>query len=74
MARVQVAHMCRDGHVDIYHNDSSEERCPMCRLRDDLRAALREALDGWEDWLAHTPGAQPEWDRIEFLRKQFLDI
>jgi len=38
-----------------------------------LKDALREALDGWEDWLAHTPGAQPEWDRIEFLRKQYLD-
>lgn len=25
------AHMCRDGHVEIGHNDSSDEHCPLCR-------------------------------------------
>jgi hypothetical protein len=28
------AQMCRDDHVEIGHNDSSQERCPVCRERD----------------------------------------
>lgn len=26
------AHMCRDGHIQIGHNDSEHEECPYCRL------------------------------------------
>lgn len=27
------AHMCRDGHIQIGHNDSADdEMCPLCRL------------------------------------------
>jgi hypothetical protein len=33
------AHMCRDDHVQIGHNDSTEERCPVCRERDRADAA-----------------------------------
>lgn len=32
-----------------------------------LQAALKEALDGWEEW----NGSKEDADRIEFLRKQF---
>ncbi len=28
------AHMCRDGHQQIGHNDSEHERCPLCRATD----------------------------------------
>lgn len=30
----EYSHMCRDGHVQIGHNDSTEDRCPVCRERD----------------------------------------
>jgi hypothetical protein len=36
------AHMCRDGHVEIGHNDNSSEICPMCRL---ISAKDRLALE-----------------------------
>jgi hypothetical protein len=70
MAKVNAAHMCRDGHVEIYHNDSSHEMCPLCRCQ----AALREALDGWENFV----GEGDHWDalsnrRISELRKLIDD-
>lgn len=34
------AHMCRDGHVMIGHNDSEHEQCPLCRARDTVRAEM----------------------------------
>jgi hypothetical protein len=40
--------MCRDDHVEIGHNDSSQERCPVCRERDransleDVKRAVEE--------------------------------
>lgn len=34
----RYAHMCRDEHTRIGHNDSSEERCPLCRAIDALSA------------------------------------
>jgi hypothetical protein len=40
------AHMCRDGHTQIWHNDSEHELCPLCRAerqRDEAVALLREA-------------------------------
>ena len=33
------AHMCRDGHVQIGHNDSSSELCPLCRVQSALTIA-----------------------------------
>jgi len=38
------AHMCRDGHVQIGHNDSESEMCPLCIANAKL-AACREALE-----------------------------
>lgn len=35
MERKQYAHMCRDGHQQIGHNDSEHERCPLCRVMDE---------------------------------------
>jgi hypothetical protein len=35
--------MCRDGHVQIGHNDSEHELCPLCRCRSAL-AAISEAV------------------------------
>lgn len=40
------AHMCRDDHVQIGHNDSTHERCPMCRLRDTLDHLHMHAVEG----------------------------
>ena len=40
MSRRIYAHMCRDGHVEIGHNDSGDdERCPVCRLADHTEQA-----------------------------------
>lgn len=36
------AHMCRDDHVEIGHNDSSDERCPVCYLCDALIAIIEQ--------------------------------
>lgn len=33
-------HMCRMDHIEIGHRDSSEERCPMCRMRDEYESQL----------------------------------
>jgi hypothetical protein len=43
------AHMCRDEHVQIGHNDSEHEMCPVCRAKaeaDHLRAGIQAFLDG----------------------------
>jgi|SRR5215472_15222757 len=34
------AYMCRDDHVQIGPNDSSSERCPLCRALDAIDAFL----------------------------------
>jgi hypothetical protein len=39
------AHMCRDGHVQIGHNDSEYEMCQLCRTR----TLLQRVMDTWED-------------------------
>ena len=31
MNMFRYAHMCRDGHQQIGHNDSEHEMCPLCR-------------------------------------------
>ena len=43
MNRKTFAHMCQDEHVRIGHKDSEYERCPLCRVLDEL-AALKAAL------------------------------
>lgn len=56
-ADARYPHMCRDGHVEIGHADSSSEQCPLCRViaeRDALRAALKAMVasyDGIRDGL-----------------------
>jgi len=35
------AHMCRDEHVEIGHNDSEHELCPLCRAINECDAAFR---------------------------------
>ncbi len=46
------AHMCRDNHVQIGHNDSrDDEQCPLCRADAEierLRAALKELREAAE--------------------------
>jgi hypothetical protein len=45
MSRV-YAHMCRDQHIEIGHNDSGEdERCPVCRAMDALEQIAQVCLD-----------------------------
>lgn len=36
------AHMCREDHVEIGHNDSENERCPLCRVLDALIEIIEE--------------------------------
>lgn len=56
----RYAHMCRDEHQEIGHNDSSSEMCPLCRAiaeRDEARRERDEAratLGGWLE--ANAPG------------------
>lgn len=33
------AHMCRDDHQEIGHNDSEHEQCPLCRAHGEIVAA-----------------------------------
>ncbi len=42
------AHMCRDEHEQIGHNDSEHEMCPLCRVkaeRDELAAKLAKVIE-----------------------------
>lgn len=39
------AHMCRDDHIQIGHNDSNSEQCPLCRII----GLLRRIEDEWDD-------------------------
>ena len=39
------AHICRDDHIQIGHNDSSDEMCPLCRALN----LLRRVEDEWSD-------------------------
>jgi hypothetical protein len=40
--------MCRDGHIQIGHQDSEHEQCPVCRLVSALESA-REFIDGSDE-------------------------
>jgi ribosomal protein L37AE/L43A len=67
--RMTYAHMCRDEHEQIGHNDSENERCPVCRerdraeraeqARDAAHAALRE-VRGPECGEDHLVGTEPD--------------
>lgn len=37
------AHMCRDDHVEIGHNDSESEQCPLCRVCNALIEIIQES-------------------------------
>lgn len=37
--------MCRDGHVEIGHNDSSSEMCPLCRAKNEIEELKDEILE-----------------------------
>lgn len=39
------AHMCRDDHPQIGHNDGEQELCPLCRAR----SLLQRVEDEWGD-------------------------
>ena len=54
-ARLTYAHMCRDEHVQVGHNDSESERCPVCRERDRAEQA-EQARDA-----AHAALREVEW-------------
>lgn len=60
------AHMCRDGHPTIGHNDSGEdEMCPLCRALADVRAAHeRGYAAGWTKADAEADGLRAEVKRL----------
>lgn len=41
----KAAHMCRSDHAEIWHGDSENERCPLCRALDRIHAAQGELED-----------------------------
>jgi hypothetical protein len=78
----QYAHMCRDGHVQIGHNDSGDdERCPVCRETDRADALEREnaqmkrailwALGEGEDFPSREKGQGAYWWRSELRGRAF---
>lgn len=63
------AHMCPDGHVQIGHSDSENERCPLCRANDEIRR-LQEEIEEMKptvmDWIRIHKENQHLCDVIEF--------
>lgn len=48
------AHMCRDQHIEIGHNDSGEdERCPLCQALDALEQIRMVCIDNAGDTVRH---------------------
>jgi hypothetical protein len=42
------AHMCRDDHIQIGHNDSSCELCPLCRANNEIeRLQAKIDVERW---------------------------
>jgi len=67
---MSYAHMCRDGHIEIGHNDSSHEICPLCRARTEIErlyAALKGLLVACyeDDPTALRTAGQNAWDVLE---------
>lgn len=53
------AHMCRDDHVEIGHNDSEHEQCPLCRALAMLAQREEELSTFREFWHKHSLGPLP---------------
>ena len=48
------AHMCRDQHIQIGHNDSGDdERCPLCRALDGLEQIVQVCIDNSGQTVRH---------------------
>lgn len=60
--RHSYAHMCRDEHEQIGHNDSEHELCPMCRMKNELEAQIK------------TLRAERAWRPIESAPKDGTEI
>jgi hypothetical protein len=59
-----MAHWCRDEHEPIRHNDSENERCPLCRMKDRAEHAEEqvERLTREKAVLQeHADGLQSSW-------------
>jgi hypothetical protein len=64
--------MCRVDHIEIGHNDSSEDRCPLCRCideRDELREVLGDILYWMEEGMPLDEMSTPIRDAERILAK-----
>ena len=69
-AKVQrMPHMCRDDHEEVWHAGSDDERCPICKVRDDqekriaeLEAALKDACERMTRARMILTDNNPRWD------------
>lgn len=63
--------MCRDGHEQVWHNDSGDdERCPVCRERD--RADhLQELLDSRPAINAGLPESYIKWSQSIYVTEAY---
>jgi hypothetical protein len=59
-------HMCRDEHIQIGHNDSEHERCPLCRALDRAVSAERAMQEMME--VARQADAEIERLRAALIR------
>lgn len=57
------------GRASLDVTDAFQKAVDTAACINSLQTALREALDGWEEWL----GSKEDADRVEYLRKQYLD-
>jgi hypothetical protein len=60
------AHMCRDDHLQIGHNDSEHEQCPVCRAQ----GWLNRLINNWYEF-----GPDGGFDELvsnahDYLRKE----
>src|SRR3990167_8091256 len=67
------AHMCRDGHTEIGHNNSSSEMCPLCDVQAQLaqeRYGRYHHVGGDEKCLSDCPGCERNGlqQRVQFTR------
>jgi len=61
LAAARISHMCRDGHVEIWHSDSSSELCPLCRA--EARAVQTEAALAQLQQYADTLEMESQYDQ-----------
>ena len=70
----RYAHMCRSDHVEIGHNDSEHELCPLCRMQNERDAlaekvmttydkdmAIQELIKALQRWLPSSQIDIPDW-------------